>query len=76
MVVISITEILIKANEVVFIILVFLPLSMAVLQQYMPALESGQQHIYFYRDDVIERYFRLGLQQWEILAFLMLQHGI
>ena len=76
MVVISITEILIKANEVVFIMLVVLPLSMAVLQQYMPALESGQQHIYFNRDDVIERYFRLGLQQWEILAFLMLQHGI
>ena len=76
MVVISIPEMLIKANQVVFIIIVFLPLSMAVLQQYLLVLQSGQQHISFKRDDVIERYFRLGLQQWEILAFLMLQHGI
>ena len=54
---ISIPEMLIKANQVVFIIIVFLPLSMAVLQQYLPVLQSGQQHISFKRDDVIERYF-------------------
>ena len=72
----SISEMLVKANEVVFIIIVLLSLSMAVFQQYMPALQSGQQHISFKFDDLIERYFRLGLQQWEILAFLMLQHGI
>ena len=76
MVVMTILEMLVKANKVVFIIIFLLPLSMAVFQQYMPALQSGQQHISFKRDHLIERYFRLGLQQWEILAFLMLQHGI
>ena len=40
---------------------------MAVLPQYMHAL----QHISFERDDLI-----VGLQKREILAFLMLQHGI
>ena len=67
---------LLKASEVVFIIIAFSPLSMAVFQQYMPALQPGQQRSSFERDDLIERYFRLGLQHWEILAFLMLQHGI
>ena len=42
----------------------------------MPALQPGQQRSSFEREDLIERYFRLGLQHWEILAFLMLQHGI
>lgn len=71
MVVLSILEMSIKGNKVVFIVIVFMPLSMAVLQQCMPALQSGQQHISFKREDLIERYFRLGLQQWEILAFLI-----
>lgn len=34
------------------------------------------QHISFERDDLIERCFHLGVQQREILAFLILQHGI
>ena len=76
MVVMSIPKMLLKASEVVFILIAFSPLSMAVFQQYMPALQPGQQRSSFERDDLIERYFRLGLQHWEILAFLMLQHGI
>ena len=40
---------------------------------YIPALgERGNAN----RDELIERYFHLGLQQVEIVAFLTLVHGI
>ena len=43
------------------------------LEQYIPALgERGNVN----RDELIERYFHLGLQQVEIVAFLTLVHGI
>lgn len=43
------------------------------LEQYIPALgEGGNAN----RDELIERYFHLGLQQIEIVAFLTLAHGI
>ena len=43
------------------------------LEQYIPALgELGNAN----RDELIERYFHLGLQHVEIVAFLTLVHGI
>ena len=48
-------HLLLKVSKVGFIISVLSPLLMAILLQYMPAL----QHIFFERDDQIERYFDL-----------------
>ena len=43
------------------------------LGQYIPALgEYGNAN----RDELIDRYFHLGLQHVEIVAFLTLVHGI
>ena len=68
----NVQKMLLKASEVVFIIIVISPLSVAVLPQYMPALQYNS----FERVDLMARYFQLGLQHGEILAFLMLTHGI
>ena len=62
-----------KAIEVPFIIVIaLLHQSDAVLPRYIPVLQQSCVE----RDDLIERYFQLGLQYWEILAFLLLSHGI
>lgn len=45
----------------------------AILPRYLPAVQQNSLQ----RDDLIELYFHLGLQHWEVLAFLhLLQHGI
>ena len=62
-----------KAIEVPFIIVIaLLHQSDPVLPRYIPVLQQSCVE----RDDLIERYFQLGLQYWEILAFLLLSHGI
>ncbi|KAK2562956.1 hypothetical protein P5673_013948 [Acropora cervicornis] len=51
----------------------FLPTTYGALDHYIPALgERGNAN----RDEPIETYFHLGLQQIEIVAFLTLAHGI
>ena len=50
--------------RIVGIVIVFSPLGAAEQQNNLQ------------RDNLIEQYFHLGLQHWEILAFLLLQHGI
>ena len=52
--------------------MVLSPMSMAVLPRYIPARHDNPLD----RDELIARYFQLGLQHWEILAFLMITHGI
>ena len=59
-------------RRLVVIVIVFSPLGAAVLPRYLPAEQQNNLQ----RDNLIEQYFRLGLQHWEILAFLLLQHGI
>ena len=50
-----------------------LPTTYGALDHYIPALgERGNAN----RDELIETYFHLGLQQIEIVAFLTLAHGI
>ena len=62
-----------KAIEVPFIIVIAsLHQSDAVLPRYIPVLQQSCVE----RDDLIERYFQLGLQHWEILAFLLLSDRI
>ena len=51
----------------------FLPTTYGALDHYIPALgERGNAN----RDELIETYLYLGLQQIEIVAFLTLAHGI
>ena len=51
----------------------FLPTNYGALNHYIPALgERGNAN----RDEFIETYFHLGLEQIEIVAFLTLAHGI
>ena len=45
---------------------------MAVLPAYIPSIQLNNVQ----RDDLIRRYFHLGLNYAEILAFLILSHGI
>jgi len=59
-------------RRIVVIVIVFSPLGAAVLPRYLPAEQQNNLQ----RDNLIEQYFHLGLQHWEILAFLLLQHGI
>ena len=57
---------------IVVIIIVLSPLGLAVLPRYLPAVQQSNLK----GNDLIELYFHLGLQHWEILAFLLIQHGI
>lgn len=62
-----------KAIPIAFLIFIsLLPQTRAVLPGYIPVLQQSSIE----RDVLIERYFQLGLQHQEILAFLMLSHGI
>lgn len=62
-----------KAIPIAFLIFIsLLPQTRAVLPRYIPVLQQSSIE----RDVLIERYFQLGLQHQEILAFLMLSHGI
>jgi hypothetical protein len=45
---------------------------LAVLPQYTPAIEADGLN----RDEIIEKYFNLGLNYVEILGFLVNIHGI
>ena len=66
-------EKLLKVTETNFLIIfALLPQFKALLPQYVPVLQPG----YVERHDLIECYFKLELQHREILAFLMLSHGI
>ena len=66
-------EKLLKVSETNFLIIFALLLQFkALLPQYVPVLQPG----YVERHDLIECYFKLELQHREILAFLMLSHGI
>ena len=66
-------EKLLKVTETNFLIIfALLPQFKALLPQYVPVLQPG----YVERHDLIECYFKLDLQHREILAFLMLSHGI
>lgn len=62
------------AKHIVLIVLFICLLSLvnAVLEAYIPAINGGNVG----RDDIIERYFHLGFQHQEILAFLTITHGI
>ena len=66
-------EKLLKVTETNFLIIfALLPQFKALLPQYLPVLQPG----YVERHDLFECYFKLELQHREILAFLMLSHGI
>ena len=56
------------------VLAVFLPLRLCVNPQYLP-LQSQLPGL-VERDEIIERYFLLGFNYVEILAFLALCHGI
>lgn len=57
---------------IVIITILLSSLCEAILPRYLPVVQQNNLQ----RDDLIQRYFHLGLQQWEILVFLMLHHGI
>lgn len=59
---------------ILLILAIIIPFSTGVLDHYLPALDKTVGNTC--RDDLIEQYFRLGLQQSEILLFLVLKHGI
>ena len=43
-----------------------------LIPRYIPVLQQS----WVERDDLFERYFQLGLEHWEILAFLLLSDGM
>ena len=49
--------------------------AVAVLDSYL-ALEGLEANVANDRDSIIENYFNAGYKYWEILAFLLLYHGI
>ena len=53
---------------IVIITILLSSLCEAILPRYLPVVQQNNLQ----RDDLIQRYFHLGLQQWEILVFLML----
>ena len=56
-----------------WLVVICLPLPLeAVLPSYLPALEINNG----FRDDLIEQYFKLGFSRYEILACLLVSHGI
>jgi len=63
----------ITSKLLIFILIHCFPTTYGALDHYIPALrERGNAN----RDELIETYFHLGLQQIEIVAFLTLAHGI
>lgn len=63
-----------KVFLVLFMLCITIPLSIGVLDRYLPALDKNMGNIC--RNELIERYFSLGFQQAEILLFLVVNHGI
>ena len=59
-------------NIVIFVIVLYLCSALAVLPQYTLAIEADGLN----RDEIIEKYFNLGLNYVEILGFLVNIHGI
>ena len=51
---------------IVIITILLSSLCEAILPPYLPVVQQNNLQ----RDDLIQRYFHLGLQQWEILVFL------
>ena len=51
---------------IVIITILLSSLCEAILSRYLPVVQQNNLQ----RDDLIQRYFHLGLQQWEILVFL------
>ena len=63
----------ITSQLLIFILIYCFPTTHGALDHHIPALgETGNAN----RDEIIETYFHLGLQQIEIVAFLTLAHGI
>ena len=51
---------------IVIITILLSSLCEAILPRYLPVVQQNNLQ----RDDLTQRYFHLGLQQWEILVFL------